>query len=146
MTSRLEDIRPQRFPSLVQLLIILSPHQEFSDSDSSIMKYSLATIALVAEAVTAFPFVSRQPGVDSSLLRVRQQSGGANPGGPLTCPYNPPEKHVPAAPVTAQFHTTTQRTERRGTRRAVIKFQHQAIPHINSSLQPQLMSVDHVQD
>src|SRR4051812_18159707 len=78
------------------------------------MKYSLATIALAAEAVTAFPFVANQPGVDSSLLRIRQQSGGANPGGPLTCPYNPPEKHVPAPGVTAQFPYNNAKNGKKG--------------------------------
>ena len=67
------------------------------------MKYSLATIALVAEAVSAFPFVARQPGVNDRGLFNRQQSGGANPGGPLTCPYNPPENHVPAPGITDQY-------------------------------------------
>ncbi|KAH9224889.1 putative aromatic peroxygenase [Leptodontidium sp. 2 PMI_412] len=78
------------------------------------MKYSLATIALAAEVVTAFPFVANQPGVDSSLLRIRQQSGGANPGGPLTCPYNPPEKHVPAPGITAQYPYNNAKNGQKG--------------------------------
>jgi len=73
------------------------------------MKYSFIFIALSVEAVVAFPFVAKLPGVDSSLLRNvrreshdrRQQSGGANPGGPLTCPNNP--HHAPAAGITAQY-------------------------------------------
>jgi hypothetical protein len=69
------------------------------------MKYSLIAIVLAADAVAAYPFVADMAGVDSSLLRQahakRQQSGGSNPGGPATCPYNP--NHVPAAPVTAQY-------------------------------------------
>lgn len=64
------------------------------------MKYSLAAIALAADAVIAFPFVANMPGVDSSLLR-RQQSGGANPGGPLTCPNNP--NHVPAVGISDKY-------------------------------------------
>jgi hypothetical protein len=67
------------------------------------MKYSLVTIALAAEAVSAFSFVARQPGVNARGLLNRQQSGGANPGGPLTCPYNPPENHVPAPGITDQY-------------------------------------------
>jgi hypothetical protein len=71
-----------------------------------IMKYSLIAIALAAEVVTvtAFPFVAEMPGVDASLLRLkpkRQQSGGSNPGGPATCPFNP--NHVPAPGITAQY-------------------------------------------
>jgi len=73
------------------------------------MKYSIISVALAAEAVTAFPFVMDMPGVDSSLIRnvrkanhaKRQQSGGANPGGPLTCPYNP--DHVPAVGISDAF-------------------------------------------
>ena len=73
------------------------------------MKYSLIAVALAVEAVTAFPFVANIPGVDSSLLfnrPKRQQSGGGNPGGPLTCPNNP--NHVDAPGITDQvgnFHT-----------------------------------------
>lgn len=48
----------------------------------------------------SFPFVSKIPGVDSNLLK-RQQSGGSNPGGPVTCPFNP--NHVPAPGITPQF-------------------------------------------
>lgn len=65
------------------------------------MKYSIAAIALAAEAVTAFPFVANMPGVDSSLLPKRQQSGGGNPGGPLTCPNNP--NHVAAVGISDQY-------------------------------------------
>jgi len=73
------------------------------------MKYSLITIALAAEAVTAFPFVANMPGVDSSMLRnrpKRQQSGGADPGGPLSCPahwQDPNYQHVPAPGITDEF-------------------------------------------
>ncbi|CAG8953597.1 hypothetical protein HYFRA_00010056 [Hymenoscyphus fraxineus] len=48
----------------------------------------------------SYPFVSNMPNVDSSLLK-RQQSGGSNPGGPVTCPFNP--NHVPAPGISAQF-------------------------------------------
>ena len=47
-------------------------------------------------AVAAFPWVVDQAGVDSSLLKKRQQSGGSNPGGPETCPFN--SNHTGAAP------------------------------------------------
>lgn len=68
------------------------------------MKYSLIAVALAAEAVTAFPFVAEMPGVNSSLFRnrpKRQQSGGTNPGGPASCPFNP--NHVPAPGITDQY-------------------------------------------
>jgi hypothetical protein len=65
------------------------------------MRYPLFAMALVAEAVTAYPFVADLPGVDSSLFRKRQQPGGFQKGGAATCPFNP--NHVPAAPVTAQY-------------------------------------------
>ena len=70
------------------------------------MKSSLIAVALAAQAftATAFPFVAEMPGVDASLLRLkpkRQQSGGSNPGGPATCPFNP--NHVPAPGITAQY-------------------------------------------
>jgi hypothetical protein len=79
------------------------------------MQYSLLAAALSASAVTAFPFVARTPGVDTSMLyrgtpflngrsnHARQQSGGANTGGPLTCPYIPWEDHVPAPGITDEF-------------------------------------------
>ncbi|KAI9667937.1 MAG: hypothetical protein M1821_000757 [Bathelium mastoideum] len=54
--------------------------------------------------VCAFPWVANQPGVDSSLLQYhtkRQQSGGGDPGGPATCPFN--ANHQPAAPITSQY-------------------------------------------
>jgi hypothetical protein len=67
------------------------------------MRYSLLTIALVAEAVTAYPFVTNMPGVDSSLFRKtkRQQPGGYQDGGAATCPFNP--DHSGAAPITSQY-------------------------------------------
>ena len=73
------------------------------------MKYSLPSFALLAESVLAFPFVADLPGVDSSLFRNtrreanyrRQQSGGSNPGGPATCPFN--ANHVPAVGISAKY-------------------------------------------
>jgi hypothetical protein len=65
------------------------------------MKYTLFSLALAAPSVVAFPFVARMPGVDSSLLAKRQQSGGSNPGGPATCPNNP--NHVPAPGITDKY-------------------------------------------
>lgn len=67
------------------------------------MKYSLMSVALAAEAVTAFPFVANMPGVNTDLLKYgkRQQAGGSDPGGAATCPYN--ADHVPAAGITAEY-------------------------------------------
>jgi hypothetical protein len=67
------------------------------------MRFSLLAIALVAEAVTAYPFVANMPGVDSSLFRKakRQQPGGGQKGGAATCPFNP--DHPCAAPITSQY-------------------------------------------
>ena len=72
------------------------------------MLYSFLTAALGASAVAGFPFVARTPGVDSSMLNrgsnyARQQSGGSDPGGPLTCPYIPWEDHVPAPGITDEY-------------------------------------------
>ncbi|KAH6661899.1 putative aromatic peroxygenase [Halenospora varia] len=64
------------------------------------MQYRLLVIALAADVVNTFPFVSQMPGVDSTLFR-RQQSGGGNPGGPATCPFN--ANHVPAPGVKAPY-------------------------------------------
>ncbi|PBP22154.1 Cloroperoxidase [Diplocarpon rosae] len=66
------------------------------------MKYSLLSIVLAAGSVSAFPFVAEQAGVDSSLFR-RQTSGGANPGGPLNCPFTPWDRHVPAVGISDQY-------------------------------------------
>jgi len=56
---------------------------------------SVIAAASVISAASAFPWVATQGGVDTSLMK-RQQSGGSNPGGPQSCPFNP--NHVPAAP------------------------------------------------
>ncbi|KAK6586659.1 hypothetical protein PZA11_001716 [Diplocarpon coronariae] len=80
----------------------LTLHRATYLPDIFIMRYSLLSIALAAKSVSAFPFVAEQAGVDSSLFR-RQTSGGANPGGPLNCPYTPPEKHVPAGGISEQY-------------------------------------------
>lgn len=52
-------------------------------------------------AATAFPWVVHQADVDSSLLKKRQQSGGSNPGGPATCPFN--SNHTGAAPFNPAY-------------------------------------------
>lgn len=67
------------------------------------MRYSLLTIALVAEAVTSYPFVANMPGIDSSLFRKtkRQQPGGYQNGGAAICPFN--SDHPGAAPITSQY-------------------------------------------
>jgi hypothetical protein len=67
------------------------------------MKTIIQTL-LFAEAVLAFPWVARAPGVDSSMLRSshrRRQQVPEGAGAEADCPYNP--DHVPAAPVTAEF-------------------------------------------
>ncbi|KAI9056200.1 hypothetical protein LZ554_001128 [Drepanopeziza brunnea f. sp. 'monogermtubi'] len=69
------------------------------------MKYSLVSIALVAEVIvpaTAFPFVVSQPGVDSSLL-ARQQPDILNGGDLPACPYTPWSEHVPAVGISDKF-------------------------------------------
>ncbi|CZT50958.1 uncharacterized protein RSE6_12033 [Rhynchosporium secalis] len=82
------------------------------------MKYSLAAIAFAAEAVTAFPFVSQQAGVDSSLF-VRQQSGGSNPGGPVTCPFN--SNHVPAPGIKAPYLYNNAKNGQKGNEKGGYK-------------------------
>ena len=82
------------------------------------MKYSLMAVALAAEAVTAFPFVAEMPGVDSSLFR-RQQSGGSNPGGPKTCPYN--ANHVPAPGITAKYPYNNAKNGQKGNEKGGYK-------------------------
>jgi hypothetical protein len=79
-------------------LVVIFP---FFPYDYIKMQYALLAIALTAPTVLAFPFVSQMPGVDSSLFAKRQQSGGSNPGGLLTCPNNP--NHVPAPGITDQY-------------------------------------------
>lgn len=69
------------------------------------MKNTLA-LTLLASSASAFPFVSNMPGVDSSLFNGktrprRQQSGGSNPGGAASCPFN--ADHVPAAAWNAAY-------------------------------------------
>lgn len=65
--------------------------------------YYIQVFPLLLVTTQAFPWVVEQAGVDSSLFRNvrRQQSGGSNPGGPATCPFN--ANHVPAAPMTAKY-------------------------------------------
>jgi hypothetical protein len=51
--------------------------------------------------VASFPFIADQPGIKNKHLLGRQQSGGSDPGGPTTCPFNP--DHVYPVPVSADF-------------------------------------------
>lgn len=64
------------------------------------MKNAVLFSALLSSA-SAFPWVVNAPGVDSSMLRRRQQSGGSDPGGPDTCPFN--SDHTGAAPFNADY-------------------------------------------
>ena len=61
--------------------------------------------SLLFSGAYAFPFVAEQPGVDSSLFRVRRlrtrQQTGEGAGGPATCPFN--SNHKPANPITSQY-------------------------------------------
>ena len=67
------------------------------------MMHHFQVLFLLLSTVQAFPWVVEQAGVDHSLFRNvrRQQSGGSNPGGPASCPFN--ANHVAAAPVTANY-------------------------------------------
>lgn len=60
----------------------------------------VTTALLLAEAVSAFPWVPQVPGVDSSMLVERQQPG-TGPGSEATCPFN--ARHVNAAPISAKY-------------------------------------------
>lgn len=64
------------------------------------MKTAAVAALAGANVVAAFPFIARQPGVDTSLLR-RQQSDPNEAGGVNHCPVNP--NHVPAVPVNDQY-------------------------------------------
>ncbi|CAG8983329.1 hypothetical protein HYALB_00007457 [Hymenoscyphus albidus] len=64
------------------------------------MIFILFSLIILGPSVMSYPFVSNMPNVDSTILK-RQQSGGSNPGGPVTCPFNP--NHVPAPGISAQF-------------------------------------------
>jgi hypothetical protein len=72
------------------------------------MQYSLVVVALAAEAVMAFPFVANMPGVDSSLLNLKNARSNYDakrqtPGPPAAiCPNNP-NPHVPAPGITAEY-------------------------------------------
>merc|ERR1712070_1240295 len=62
------------------------------------MKNAVVSSLLVSGAA-AFPWVAMQPGVDSSILRLKpRQQVGEGPGGPDTCPFN--ANHEDARPVT----------------------------------------------
>ena len=82
---------------------------------------TLAVLCLFAELAFSYSFVASQPGIKNThFLERRQQvglqlgvpericadesasqSGGANPGGPLNCPFNP--DHIFPTPVNDQF-------------------------------------------
>ncbi|KAI7362138.1 Cloroperoxidase, partial [Hortaea werneckii] len=65
------------------------------------MKNAVVSSLLVSGAA-AFPWVAMQPGVDSSILRLKpRQQVGEGPGGPDTCPFN--ANHEDARPVTDEF-------------------------------------------
>ena len=69
---------------------------------------SISLLLLSASAVTAYPWVARQPGVDSSMLSsarpVKRQD---------TCPFN--ANHVPAAPYNSKYPYTGARNGFPGT-------------------------------
>ncbi|KAG8630668.1 hypothetical protein KVT40_002287 [Elsinoe batatas] len=70
---------------------------------------SISLLSLFAASATAFPWVANVPGVNSNPLSSaykaskmkRQQSGGSNPGGPVTCPFN--ADHQPAVPYNSKY-------------------------------------------
>jgi hypothetical protein len=64
------------------------------------MVRSIALALAAVNAVSAFPWVAMQPGVDSSLFK-RQQTATGQQGGPGTCPFN--ANHEPAAPITSKY-------------------------------------------
>merc|ERR1712125_69665 len=65
------------------------------------MKNAVVSSLLVSGAA-AFPWVAMQPGVDSSILRLKpRQQVGEGPGGPDTCPFN--ANHEGARPVTDEY-------------------------------------------
>ncbi|CZR67509.1 uncharacterized protein PAC_17408 [Phialocephala subalpina] len=61
----------------------------------------LLSIASLAAIAAAFPFVAEQEGIKNSHIVRRQQSGGYQPGGPETCPFNP--NHEYPVPVSDEF-------------------------------------------
>ncbi|KAL1306180.1 hypothetical protein AAFC00_004282 [Neodothiora populina] len=67
------------------------------------MKFIIALTGLLSTA-SAFPFVAKMPGVDSSLLKARhskRQQPGTGPGSAASCPFN--ANHVPAAPYSPDY-------------------------------------------
>ncbi|KAJ9143264.1 Cloroperoxidase [Coniochaeta hoffmannii] len=67
------------------------------------MKFIVALICLPLW-VTAFPFLDRTSESSNPAFRrhvKRQQSGGNQPGGPVTCPFNP--NHQDAVPISDEF-------------------------------------------
>ena len=56
-------------------------------------------LTLATQGAHAFPWVARQPGVNSNLLRRQQPPDGA--GSAANCPFNP--DHPGAAPITDEY-------------------------------------------
>src|SRR5690242_12945219 len=95
---------------------ILQAHTEAShrSSPSAFIMQALSLLLLSASAVSAYPWVASQPGVDSSLLgRTRNVKRQDN------CPFN--SNHQPAAPYNSQFPYTGARNGAPGTGKGGIK-------------------------
>lgn len=66
------------------------------------MRFTFVFVAVLAEAVCAFPFVANMPGVDSNILsRARRQQADSRSRQVSTCPFNP--NHVPAPGITTEY-------------------------------------------
>ena len=63
--------------------------------------HAIALFVSGLSVVSAFPWVMDQPGVDSSLVKVRRQQPSNNPGGASTCPFN--ADHEGAAPFDPSY-------------------------------------------
>lgn len=82
---------------------------------------TLSTLILSASAVSAYPWVASQPGVDSSLLP-RNRHAKRDTGydyAPGTCPFN--SNHQPAAPYNSKYPYTGARNGAPGTGKGGIK-------------------------
>ncbi|KAN0101466.1 Cloroperoxidase [Hyaloscypha variabilis] len=64
------------------------------------MRVLVGLVALAGSGL-AFPFAAKQEGIKNGHIIRRQQSGGYQPGGPGTCPFNP--NHDYPVPVSDQF-------------------------------------------
>lgn len=62
---------------------------------------ALTLLFSLAPLVASFPFIADQPGIKNKHLLRRQQSGGSDPGGPDTCPFN--SDHVWPTPSTSEY-------------------------------------------